>query len=381
MVARILAAVILAGAASGMAAADVTILEESFDSYADQAAFEANWAPVGGAGANGALVPGSSIPNLTPPNDDPPGIQGKAVNVFQGINLYVGPATSQMATLVPTATQNVRFSVDIFEDGQGNKTVTAGLRSTTPSNIFELGLMNFGPPDTNEPATDFAIRAVLLSGGGPTPSWYYFALNPALDRSDDLDEFVSIGDVGANHWHRWTADIGLAETTFTLDLYRDGLANSEATPGVGTPGVDASITFPIVLFGAPDPLSDLRIGTPSNIPNNPHEAVIDNVFLGLIDITPSGDDADFDGDGDVDGQDFLTWQRNAGRTGGATAMDGDANQDQNVDGLDLDVWQEQFGTVAAAVTSEAIPEPATSVLAVAAWAGLAAARRRRKLSA
>ncbi|QEG32907.1 DUF4623 domain-containing protein [Bythopirellula goksoeyrii] len=79
----------------------------------------------------------------------------------------------------------------------------------------------------------------------------------------------------------------------------------------------------------------------------------------------SSDDADFDGDGNVDGQDFLTWQRNFGLIGGATLMDGDANGDQNVDGLDLSVWQNQYGTVpplSAAVV--AVPEPATAWLAL-----------------
>ncbi|MCA9259999.1 MAG: hypothetical protein KDA61_12395 [Planctomycetales bacterium] len=53
--------------------------------------------------------------------------------------------------------------------------------------------------------------------------------------------------------------------------------------------------------------------------------------------------ADFDSDGDVDGADFLTWQRGFG-TLSAAKMDGDADNDADVDADDLAVWQTQFGS-------------------------------------
>jgi hypothetical protein len=64
--------------------------------------------------------------------------------------------------------------------------------------------------------------------------------------------------------------------------------------------------------------------------------------------------ADFDGDSDVDGVDFLAWQRGFGTTGTALPGDGDANGDNHVDAVDLGIWQMQFGNsspLAAAVTS------------------------------
>jgi hypothetical protein len=84
--------------------------------------------------------------------------------------------------------------------------------------------------------------------------------------------------------------------------------------------------------------------------------------------------ADFDVDGDVDGSDFLAWQRDLGATGTYPASDGSLNG--AVDGDDLAIWKEQFGRIvelpAAPVT--AIPEP--TGLALAAAAALAAALRR-----
>ena len=72
--------------------------------------------------------------------------------------------------------------------------------------------------------------------------------------------------------------------------------------------------------------------------------------------------ADFDGDLDVDGRDFLLWQRGFGITSGATKADGDSNGDGAVDGTDLDNWQIQFGYQIIGSPSPlgtlAVPEPA-----------------------
>ncbi len=57
---------------------------------------------------------------------------------------------------------------------------------------------------------------------------------------------------------------------------------------------------------------------------------------------PSTETADFDEDGDVDGRDFLAWQRGFGKPNPMLA-DGDANADNTVDGVDLGIWQTQYG--------------------------------------
>jgi hypothetical protein len=70
------------------------------------------------------------------------------------------------------------------------------------------------------------------------------------------------------------------------------------------------------------------------------ERVLD--FFGLENAAPN---ADFDGDGNVDGRDFLTWQRGFGAAN-ATPAQGDANGNGIVDGDDLTVWQDQYGSPA-----------------------------------
>ncbi len=92
-------------------------------------------------------------------------------------------------------------------------------------------------------------------------------------------------------------------------------------------------------------------------------AVMGNIiqFFGI-----AAETGDFDQDTDIDGFDFLAWQRNAGTTGGATLAQGDGNADGNVDDLDLAIWTTQYGTtpiVAAATAAFAAAEQPSAVSA------------------
>jgi GH35 family endo-1,4-beta-xylanase len=70
--------------------------------------------------------------------------------------------------------------------------------------------------------------------------------------------------------------------------------------------------------------------------------------------------ADFDRDGDVDGRDFLAWQRGFG-SADPNFGDGDANYDGTVDAADLSIWHAAFGAGGLA-TSTSVPEPASVCL-------------------
>jgi hypothetical protein len=87
-------------------------------------------------------------------------------------------------------------------------------------------------------------------------------------------------------------------------------------------------------------------------------------------------DADFDGDLDVDGNDFLIWQRGLG-TGTANA-DGNTDGDTDVDATDLANWKAAFGLPVPPVVAAAaaVPEPACASL-LAIGLGVLARRRRR----
>jgi hypothetical protein len=86
--------------------------------------------------------------------------------------------------------------------------------------------------------------------------------------------------------------------------------------------------------------------------------------------------SDFDSDGDVDGADFLAWQKGVGIDDAAPTQ-GDANGDGVADAADLEMWKQQaFGAAAAAI--DRAPEPAAAGLAGLACAIALGLRRRRE---
>lgn len=90
------------------------------------------------------------------------------------------------------------------------------------------------------------------------------------------------------------------------------------------------------------------------------EFYLDSLVSDFFDLPPPN--ADFDGDQDVDGDDFLTWQRNFGT--GSDHSAGDSDSDGDVDRFDLANWEAQFGSQSPLAASVAVPEPASSVLSL-----------------
>lgn len=99
---------------------------------------------------------------------------------------------------------------------------------------------------------------------------------------------------------------------------------------------------------------------------------------GIIEYVSTGIAADFDGNGVVDGNDFLRWQRGYGTASGATKGQGDADNNGAVNAADLAIWKETFGAGASSAASAAVPEPSAFALVAVGAAAWGVGFRRRK---
>lgn len=242
---------------------------------------------------------------------------------------------------------------------------------------FEEGLQGFFYPNfETEPASSLTQVTTAGATDGmhslaitkPTSPWTWDsrvqmtgdqlqALQDAL--ADDIDDYVLEIDV------TYVAD-DLPANLSAIDLHVSFESNldawSQAFPfaQIGSPS-DQTITVEIPLNAF-----DLTAGLSSA---NMHLGFAGDwsgsatVYLDRIALTDTTfvapENADFDGDGDIDGDDLLALQRGLGMTSGASLEQGDANGDGAVDELDLAVWQNNYGMEAALSGSLAVPEPTT----------------------
>ncbi len=271
----------------GVQAHGQVIVDEDFESYANDAAMHAAWAP-SASPLNSFLID----PNFPGDPNNPYGVlpakgglDGQAVfydGVAGGQNTWQTPFA-----IGPSATQTVEVSVDIGHDLENsNKRHSLGLRNVGAgtTNIIELGFYNdFAPlpSDPNSPNfIPFGYRTVLFNN---TTNWQSFqTLSPSIDSVFEL----SLANDGTPAFHRFGAIIDPNSITFTLDLFADGVISSAA--------------------------------------------------------------ADFNGDDRVDGLDFLILQENFGFTEtdpNNGRPDGDANRDFAVDSADLALWEKEYGTI------------------------------------
>ncbi len=95
-----------------------------------------------------------------------------------------------------------------------------------------------------------------------------------------------------------------------------------------------------------------------------------------VEFSSAGLTGDYDLDGDVDGRDFLVWQRTLGTnvTPGSGA-DGDGNG--SIGAGDLTVWRNNFGQTLAVAAAGVVPEPGAALLGLSATLCAVASRSRR----
>ena len=87
---------------------------------------------------------------------------------------------------------------------------------------------------------------------------------------------------------------------------------------------------------------------------------------------------DFDGDLDVDGADFLAWQRGSRIPGAGHPGNGDANDDGILNDADLAIWKTKFAGAPAVDAATNVPEPSGVALLAGMFAPAICRRLRRR---
>lgn len=359
--------------ASAASAQPTVRLFDDFEGYADQGAFEAVWTPVAGKTSNFLVTTG---PTNNPANDDPMVLPPSGTGHMIG-SLESGATRNERtfeATGNVSASNVVSFSFDFFDGNAAaspyrqHSNLQAGTAPVSTNQLVSMGMNNH--LYANEDGGNYYMGRIL----GFTPTWQpNDGTNPfrAAPPTPTSGMFFKLNEGGEETlrqtgWVNLRVDISSddGESTDYKFYVNDILAKT-----INNVGTAASIrSYDVVRLG-----SGLSSGTMLGYTDN-----VSVVLNPEPIVAPGGDNADFNGDNIVDGNDFLIWQRNFG-TGTALAQ-GDANGNGVVDAADLAVWKGQFGTDPTPLTATvaAIPEPATaSLAAVAMLASLAYARRKQ----
>lgn len=210
----------------------------------------------------------------------------------------------------------------------------------------------------NDSGTVFDIDSYLIESS--TDDLDYSGWNSLSDQSidsiDGLDPGSVAGDGIGETWDEaGGSDDGLLSESFLLGSSVFGTGRSESLGNAFKVG------------GDPNSLSFQYRRTDDG-----------KVFDGVFEFVSTGPDADFDGDGSIDGSDFLTWQRGFGLAGQTDNSNGDADGNGTVEGLDLTGWETQYGTSPPNAVSAAVPEPSTgTLLALALATSILSFRKRR----
>jgi hypothetical protein len=178
-----------------------------------------------------------------------------------------------------------------------------------------------GPGDPLSDPNDLdATGAASTPEGGPAGT----SPGGAASLLEGGTNYIRVQDAGNPEDHGWIQGAGSANTNrrvyFGHSMLQDGSLAGDSENLVIDTGMTVSFRARISGSG---PLDDIYLENFASA-------------------------ADFDADEDVDGADFLTWQRGFGTDAGAGMVapqsEGNANADQFINGADLAIWQEEFGS-------------------------------------
>ncbi|MCC7085874.1 MAG: hypothetical protein IT427_12805 [Pirellulales bacterium] len=152
---------------------------------------------------------------------------------------------------------------------------------------------------------------------------------------------------GSSDW----VDTGL---DLTNDAWNEVTLDWNHATGKFTVGINGIPWEAPVVWGTADSIGALEIATGWEL---------GKLFIDATGpLAPPNHPGDFDGNGTVDGADFVAWQTNFPKESDATLAQGDADGNGTVDGADFVVWQTNF-PFASSSSIVPVPEPAGIALA------------------
>ena len=251
----------------------------------------------------------------------------------------------------------------------------------------------------------FGCLAVLL--GIPCAA---LAVNPVhwliveeLNRTDSMKTWTSPTPIDL--WKMlWEYDYEITKVTGTVNVPFVGNVTEDITDSIPEDdriGAGESRDLPAVLLD--ETIAEPETGTSADVFVEVDnlgfgQAVFSNIMLGSVDVPLFGsrpierinietqvniigyDFGDYDRSGEVDADDYALWRTEFGKSGPALAADG--NGDDWVDASDYVLWRANFGAgstdALGSPNGRAVPEPASSLLLIAAaFSGLVVRRTRR----
>jgi len=339
----------------------------------------------------------SPTPTTWTPFNETTGPTGNITNFAQPP--YPSPTTLEEFSTTITVTSSPTGAIDVFGTPTGGSGGTRLNGARVRSGATDLLSLDFGRPDTAVSPVQPTYVGISGDVGDPDFSQTVGAFTISLQgqgffqtTSGNVDLIDgSVRDFFRDYYYNNAIDPGVGVTLsiagvmpnkdYDLKLWSYDADNFSPTPTTWTPqGATTGDVGDVTNQQDPYPTTLAEYSTTIRVRSTTSTLTVfgtttagtGGTRLNGFELIAAGLAGDFNASGTVNAGDLAIWKTNFATATGATLSMGDADGDQDVDGADFLIWQRNVGGTAAV---SAVPEPAASALIVIALVGGAAAKR------